>query len=527
MPRPRTPRSAVRVAFALALLPLLAGCSGGSGSARRVVIDGELNDWRGGMIATADADALSFRFSPGRVATLQANEETTRLVFDFDDDPGTGKRLQGPPEVGTLGVDLEILFSPPLSELPPDAAQRIINRRIQRGEPASPFTSGVTVIRHGPGGVISRHNHADAGFLSGPTYAADWFEARLDRHAPAMQGTGLDRGGSGRGIVLITDGAGEVIRYSDPFVFVLPEPAPARTPAIAGIPPQPPGTIRIVSMNVLRGKPLSEPAPFARLIAALRPDVLMFQEADEMGVDTLTSWLAGYVGPIEGKHEWTAGVQSLSGSVGAWSAASVPEQGVAIATPHLIAEPYTAPVMLIDPNTGQERTVRAVFALISTPMGDVLACSTHLKCCGSAGSAEDLLRYAETEAINARFADLEAFIAGETGRVIRARVIGGDMNLVGTRGPLEQIGAGLAPRGGDLTPVYTPVLGKDAAYTWRDDRSPFAPGRLDWFLSDARVVQSFALDTRRIDPAVLAQHGLEPGDGAVSDHLPIVVDLRP
>lgn len=505
---------------------MFTGCTGGAGSAGRVVIDGELNEWRGGTIATADADALSFRFSPGRVATLQAHDETTRLVFDFDNDPSTGKRLQGPPEVGTLGVDLEILFSPPLSALPPDAAQRIVNRRIQRGEPASPFTSGVTVLRHGPGGVITRHTHADAGFLSGPTYAADWFEARLDRHAPAMRGTGLDRGGSGRGIVLITDGAGEVIRYSEPFAFTLPEPAPGPTPALAGIPPQAPGTIRVVSMNVLRGKPLSEPAPFARLIAALKPDVLLFQEADEMGVDTLTSWLTGYVGPIEGKHEWTAGVQSLSGSVGAWSAASMPDSGVAIATPHLIAEPYAAPVRLTDPGTGQERTVRAVFALISTPMGDVLACSTHLKCCGSAGSAEDLLRLAEADAINARFADLDAYIAADTGRAIRARVIGGDMNLVGTRGPLERIGAGLAPRG-DLVPVYTPVLGKDAAYTWRDDRNAFAPGRLDWFLSDARVVQSFALDTRRIDPAVLAQHGLEPGDSAVSDHLPIVVDLRP
>jgi endonuclease/exonuclease/phosphatase family metal-dependent hydrolase len=479
------------------------------------------------MTTTADADSLAFRFSPGRIATLQASDETTRLVFDFDNDPGTGKRLQGPPEVGTLGVDLEILFSPPLSELPPDAAQRIINRRIQRGEPASPFTSGVTVLRHGPGGVVTRHNHADAGFLSGPTYAADWFEARLDRHAPAMRGTGLDRGGPGRGIVLITDGAGGVIRYSDPFAFILPEPAPARAPAMVGIPPQAPGTIRVVSMNVLRGKPLTEPAPFARLIAALRPDVLLLQEADEMGVDTLTSWLAGYVGPLEGKHEWTAGVQSLSGSVGAWAAVSMPDSGVAIATPHLIAESYAAPVRVADPAGGRDRDARAVFALVSTPLGDVLACSTHLKCCGSAGSPEDLLRHAEADAINARFADLDAYIAGDTGRAIRARVIGGDINLVGTRGPLERLGAGLAPRGGDLTPVYTPVLGKDAAYTWRDDRSDFAPGRLDWLLSEARVVQSFALDTRRIDPAVLAEHGLEPGDSAVSDHLPIVVDLRP
>lgn len=519
-------KAARRSLLSVLALPFLTACAGGPGDLRTVAIDGDLDEWRGGAVTIADADSVYFRFSPGQAGTLQANNETTRLAFDLDDNPSTGKRLDGPPDVGTLGVDLEIMFSPPLNEIDPGAAQRVMNRRIQRGEPASPFTSGMTVLRH-QNGVMTRHSHADVGFMASPAYAAEWFEAKLDRHAPALAGTGLDRAGSARGIVLITDGQGGVARYSDPFVFVLPEPGTPRH-ATARIPTQPEGTIRVLSMNVLRGKPIADPAPFARLIAAIRPDVILFQEADDMTTEALEAWLSGYVGPLPGKHEWADGVQSLAGGVGAWDAASLPEFGVAIASPHLVTRVFDEPVVINDPDSGRPRTTRALFALVSTPAGDVLACTTHLKCCGSAGSREDLIRMAEVAAINERYTAIADAIRAESGEVAEARVIGGDLNLVGSRGPLDLLREGLASNGGDLAAVDTPVLGSDAWYTWRDDRSSFGPGRLDWLLvGDARVAQAFSLDTRVLDPGVLALWGLEQNDSAVSDHLPVVVDLRP
>lgn len=522
----------IRPLLALAVLPLLvpflAACTASQTSSRGIVIDGDLSDWRGGRVASADADAVYFRFSPGRTSTLQANDETTRLVFDLDDDPATGKALQGPPSVGRLGVDLEILYSPPLDALDPGRVQQIRSRSAQRGEAPPEFTGGLTVLRHHDGGAMTRHTHADAGFVTSPTYASEWYEARIDRHAPAVQGTGLDRAGTATGIVLVTDSGGGVIRYSEPFRFVLPEAAPARRQATASIPPQQSGTVRVLSMNVLRGKPLTEPAPFARLIAAIEPDVLLLQEGDGFTPESLEAWLSGYVGPLPTKHEWASGVQGLAGGVGAWDAVAFGEHGVAIATPHLITGVYDERLMVTDPNTGVERTVRAIFALVSTPRGDVLACSTHMKCCGSAGSPEDLLRLAEADAINRRFAELAELIRMETGREISARVIGGDVNLVGSREPLERLGAGLDRGGGDLAVVDTPVLGDSVYYTWREDRSAFGPGRLDWILvGGMRTTQAFAVDTRLIDPGTLAGLGLESEDSAVSDHLPIVVDLRP
>ena len=72
------------------------------------------------------------------------------------------------------------------------------------------------------------------------------------------------------------------------------------------------------------------------------------------------------------------------------------------------------------------------------------------------------------------------------------------------------------------------MIGDTAIYTWRDDNGYFGPGRLDWFVTgESRVAQAFALDTRLIDPDRLAMWGLYPDDSAVSDHLPVVVDLKP
>lgn len=510
----------------------LPGCSSGSsGDLRGFILDGDTREWNGGITTHADSETVSFRFSPGEAATLQANDETTRLLFDLDNDPLTGEPLVGPPDVGTLGVDLEILMSPLLTDLPPASAASIRNRRLERGQPASPFATGITVIRNNADGTVTRLKHADIGFIASPTYASDFFEARIDRTADALEGTGIDTEGGAKAIVLMTGTAGEVVRYSEPIDFVLPGAVAQKQPTSKGIPAQMPGTIRVLSMNVLRGKPKTEPAPFARLIAAVEPDVILFQEADDFDAPALEAWLSGFVGPMPGKHEWASGIQGLSGNltggVGVWNAAAMPDLGVAIATPHVITETFGT-VEIEDPRNGRTRTVRAVTALVSTPSGNILATSTHLKCCGSAGSSEDQLRYVEAGAINAAFADAADEVRGTLGRDIDAKIIGGDMNLVGTRGPLDVLRGGLNEGGRDLEPAMTGVIGETALYTWRDDRGYFSPGRLDWFLTgDASVAQAFAIDTRLMNPDSLAMWGLYPDDSAVSDHLPVVVDLKP
>ena len=108
-------------------------------------------------------------------------------------------------------------------------------------------------------------------------------------------------------------------------------------------------------------------------------------------------------------------------------------------------------------------------------------------------------------------------------------VIGGDLNLVGSRRPLEILGAGLGREAASLAFAAPSGLDDATNYTWRNPRSAFTPGRLDWLLYDEqrlRVVRSFVLDSRRLSASALASSGIEKSDTDVSDHLPLVVDLR-
>ena len=66
-------------------------------------------------------------------------------------------------------------------------------------------------------------------------------------------------------------------------------------------------------------------------------------------------------------------------------------------------------------------------------------------------------------------------------------------------------------------------------YTWRNDNSDYAPGKLDYAIVSDGVVQvlrSFGLQTQDMSGERLGDYGLLATDTWVaSDHLPIVVDL--
>ena len=108
-------------------------------------------------------------------------------------------------------------------------------------------------------------------------------------------------------------------------------------------------------------------------------------------------------------------------------------------------------------------------------------------------------------------------------------VLGGDINLVGARDPLDLMAERLDADGTDLTPAQAPTLGSSAFYTWCWEASPFAPGRLDWNLysdSTLEVANAFAMDTTRLSNHSLEAYELERNDSRASDHLPLVVDVR-
>src|SRR5690606_595321 len=153
----------------------------------------------------------------------------------------------------------------------------------------------------------------------------------------------------------------------------------------------------------------------------------------------------------------------------------------------------------------------------------VLVGSAHLTCCGYAGSDEDRARLLEAMAIN----DAVEAAAAETRPA--AVVIGGDLNLVGTRTPLDALADGLDVDGSPLEAAEAFALGDAAQATWSSPGSIFTPSRLDYILYSAagvEVVQSFVLDTRLLSEGTLEALGLAPDDAHASDHRPVFVDLR-
>ncbi len=452
-----------------------------------VVLDGQVTDWPSDRAAMADQNYLYFRISLPEEVSLQASPEPVILLVDVDGNGGTGMRLASPRDAGGLGFDLSVQFSP------------------------ADGRGGVAAEALGADGVRTPVPSADLGIEFGPTHSAAAYEVRLARHAggtaPESLATALKQPGPAATMTLLLDSAGETVGWSDPETFN--KPAASATPPLtdAAAPAKPEGAIRIMSWNVKRGSPMSNAGPFSRVFQVLNPDVILVQEWDNTEAADLQAW---FTAVVSGERTW--------------SARTAEGQGVAIIAPHPISGVGPARLVVDDPAGETGQPVRWVAGVVQTPVGDVAASSVHLKCCGGMGGAEDQRRMAEAQVINA--AMLEAF--GESTATIR--LIGGDVNLVGSRQPLDVLRGNLDIDGSLLEPVEALVLGDTSVATWADPTSPFTPGRLDYaVVGDAglEIVHAFVLDTARLSDAALARMGLDRTDTRASDHRPLVIDVRP
>jgi len=470
------------------LAGLLAGCASQprtapttaaappAGSA--IVIDGDVREWPEDVALIADGDWLSFRVSTGRNdRAIQASDESLVLDFDTDADPSTGKQI----EDASIGADLEVCFSP-------------------IGDDGK-IGSGVAVYSYADG-VRTDGTASDIDFCFAPTPASEWYEGRLSRRPHAGLGLAPLTGRGVRAVFTVYAPPDELIGRTDVLEAVYPPLGDDDGLCSAELPAKPEGAVRVVSWNVLRSSPMDQTGPFANILTALDPDIVLFQEWDEPA-DTIESWLLALVPSETGWHVRKGD---------AW--------GVAVASKY--------PLTPLGPDSivlgGAEHPVRLVAAEVDTPLGLVAAGSIHLKCCGGAGSVEDQTRLAEAALINDTLEDA----LSDSGANVR--VFAGDFNLVGTFPPLDVMRDQLDLGGASLRVARTLVLGDNAIYTWREDGNAFAPGRLDYLVygdAGADLLNAFVLDTRRLDDTSLARMGLYRADSEASDHMPLVVDLRP
>lgn len=449
-------------------------------TSRTITIDGRFDDWPRDVFLAADERYVYFRLTLPDVRNLQASPTPVVVALDAQVEQ-------------RFAPDLRITFAPPA-------------------------TGGQGVAVELPGGIAIGHAAVD--LIAAPTYAARAFELRIAREvrdrpeltaalasgAVRMQASALRRDGS----PLWRGRAYEIAL--PPRAASAPADAPvldgANERAVATVPVAADDEVRVVSWNVLLASPRRKPEPFARILRALKPDVLLLQEWEGATPDELRAWLDANV---PGEPAWSA----VTGA--GWGVALAARGELASLIEEAVARPAAAPA---DPRRG-DQALRLVAAVATTRLGPLCVASLHLKCCGSIGSREDEARRAEAEAAGATLGPLL------DARAPCVRVAGGDLNLVGSRTPLDVLAQGLGDAAGPLAIVESPVLGDHALYTWSESWSRFSPGRLDYLLhgSGVRVARSFALDTRRLDDAALAAAGLERKDSSASDHLPLALDL--
>ncbi len=470
--------------------PLAPAAAATSSAPTALALDGRFDDWRGdaagaSIAALADADFLWIHAKLDRPINLQGAEFTTTLSLDLDARADTGRLDDG------IGADLDVALSPPSPTA--KSANHLLN--------------GLVLRAHDDAASSRDVSHAACQFAFAPTFAATEFEFRVARRTSL--GAAVDdrfaHAERARGRITVADASGhELFRSS---VFDAPLPASrARSPDPAPtVAQKADGAVRVLSWNVQKDSPAKNPAPFARVFRALDPDIYLLQEW-QASSETLAAWFAKNVP-----------------SQSPWHVASFEDLGVAIVSRFPAVELEGARLAKREVVAGHQTPMRSITALIDSPIGPLIACSVHLKCCGAMGTWEDECRKIEARAINDELR--RALVAHADARVVAS----GDFNLVGTRDPLDLLRAGLDRDGTDLDPIVTPVLGDAAIYTWADDQSEFAPGRLDWCVtsdSTTDAANAFVLDTARIPAATLAAVGIEPGDSSASDHRTLVVDLR-
>ncbi|MEM7228234.1 MAG: endonuclease/exonuclease/phosphatase family protein [Planctomycetota bacterium] len=476
-----------------------------------VVMDGTFEDWTADAVVLTDpvdapngpvdiqdisvrhdADHVYFRINLTRTVNVQGLDGCLSIILDADGDTETGREAFGVP-----GAEIAIQFTPPHNKR---------NNRAGRGV-------GVQAA-----GYVPRNNDANARHLSGydvglvfaPTHATKEVEIRIERGielprtAPLFKGdhfiAKLHMQGAGGVLVDETESFRVDLTPTSPIV-ITQEQDPLATTADA---------LRVISWNGERGALFSKSEIFARVFRALQPDVVLLQElTDKHSARQVAGFFNGQIKHPDGK-EWHVSFGTAGGNLRTAIVSRYP----IIKVPELDQVRYPS---------APERTVRVVGAIVETGRGDVLVASTHLKCCGRINSREDDKRLVEASLVNE--------VIQEVSRRYGANniVIGGDLNLVGSKTPLTRMIDSLDADGSALGVSNPMHLDGAANTTWADRGTPFAPGRLDYIVySDATMqsVNGFVLDTQDLAEHWREEYRLQLLDTErASDHLPVVVDL--
>ena len=314
----------------------------------------------------------------------------------------------------------------------------------------------------------------DLNYSIAPTIASSEFELSMD-----LSGFGVRIGD----MVTIQFGGSDKLDRVAQFVLTEEDVPPIRRLAAR----QSSTDIRVANLNTLRrGLRNSERSEsIGRLLRAVEADIYMFQE--EQGSTDLDAVLGRL---MPSSNEWHVYQQS----------------GCVIAT--------RLPLTPI-PSDSQ----RFVVAGVELPSGkQLIVVSVHLKCCGYAGSKEDITRISQAKQI--------ADLIGSIGAGYDGVIVIGDFNLVGSGTTIRVLAD---PDGADLKQSILSRLDGQSVQTWRSlTNGRFPSGRLDTVMySPGKLVHQngFVLDTVQLSQAERQALDVRKMDSRASDHLMLVADF--
>lgn len=421
----------------------------------------------GRLWVRSDLERVTLRFELGREMNLQGAKSLT-LIIDGDANSSTGRTVHG------VGAELTWTFGSRNGRIVANGAERTVE-------------------------------HSDLGMRQAPTVSSREFEVSFLRTTP--DGHSIIPGPEAS-MIIVNEGQGGDRLPDDGAVTVRLSPDPPRPAGDVALERRSPDDIRVVTWNVLFDGLFKRPAPFFRVLRALNPDIICFQEI----------WAHTAL------H--TAEQVSLALPAATWHGESTNEGLIVSRYPLLDARPIDS--------------AGNYWALVDLPGDrydvDISVISAHPPCC-----EKEAERQAELDGIAAWVRDLSRGGDPSTpdGTPI---VIAGDMNLVGGARQLRTLVAGeivdentygaSLPLDWDRTPLEDSRprhAGGLDTFTWRDSQSSFAPGRLDFIVYSDSVLElsnSFVLATEELNAKDLARYGLRATDTLeASDHLPVVADF--
>lgn len=534
-------RTPWRAAAVVALTLFLADGAAGQPSVdtrpfhlREVILDGITHEWaetpfaasgaqrghhHGGMPAHAepvspypsldgvqvrhDADGVYLRLRLDREFSLQSLPGTLVLQMDADGDSASGWAAHG-----MTGVDAAVEFSP----VWPDGTRAGAGLRI--------MTPGEDSVRLVPAYA--------AGVMSMPSHASELFEIRIRRGAAVPFGARM------RARLLVLDADGAVADSLRAFTVDLANPAPRPVTRGRGevdpLARRPAAEFRVVSWNVGRETMFEQPDAYGALLRPLAPDLLMLDEVAGGHSAEEVEALLNRVLP--GDTPWRVSY----GTSGGTQRGVIATRGAAPVVPAAFAGtvPYPDSVLALLPEDasprmrqGMERRraegVPVHGAIVEVGGRRLLAVTVDLECCGGPAGSADRLRRMEALAIR------QAIEATMRAGGVDGLLIAGDLNLVGSEEPRIILSREMDIDDRWLWAALPLRLDDASANTWEWEGERFPPSRLDYVLytqASLGRVGGFVFRTGDLSPRWQALHGVTDDTSRVTDHLPVVSDMR-